>query len=351
MRCFAQTVNMATLRWVVVLSSAIACGGCGDERGAGKPASGVGAAGGAPVDARAMAPFSGDATCEDWANVKCERVIKCREPWAFQLGYGTREFCELHWADYCSEWLDHLAEPRPLEVFIACEEQRLVAGCSEDAEPFACPKLESVGPRPDGAPCAHPAECAGQCNRSNYYWGDWAPCGVCYTPTPYVPPTCTTAEDCPEGFLCLEDQTCGERSKGMPCEERWWCEPDARCIDGVCADPLALGDGCVDNKYGCEDGAVCYPDGVCEPYPIGIEDEPCGTGGPSLICAGHLYCGYYLTCVPWAEEGEPCTFLEPVTYNAGCQYEGTRGCQTCGPGLECENGVCVDPGPLVCPWP
>lgn len=350
------------MRYALVLSAAIASMGCGDPSPAAQPSSsggrGTGGAGGAPVHELEIAQFRSTATCEDWAKVKCEREERCREAQWFLLDYGTRDHCELKEAEYCSRWLDHPAQPRPLEVFIACEEEHLALSCDEPT-PDVCPGFGAVGPRPDGAVCAHPAQCAGSCDQP--YWDDPA-CGVCESPGPpapkppiRTPPTCSTAFDCWHPLVCREDHTCGLRSIGMPCESNWWCEQEATCVDGLCAAPLSLGEDCAANRGACESGTHCLnQEGTCQAVQIGAEGDSCGINMHvgSLRwdpCAGHLYCGKDGLCHPWASEGEPCSFLYDNTLT--CLDGGGRGCQSCGPGLDCVEGICVDPGPLTCPWP
>ncbi|MBU1897984.1 hypothetical protein KKB55_09580, partial [Myxococcota bacterium] len=84
-------------------------------------------------------------------------------------------------------------------------------------------------------------------------------------------------DQCPEGQFCNMDQTTFESAcqatpaMGEPCVQSLLgpiCGLGARCVNGVCAAPLQLGEACTANEacyaYLCHDGA-CAPNLGCQP--------------------------------------------------------------------------------------
>ncbi len=159
----------------------------------------------------------------------------------------------------------------------------------------------------------------------------------------------------------------GDKAVGQVCAvigEFSDCASDLLCQNGKCHDPCArlpAGEACVRVEGGafemlgiCADGLFCdytSPTKACAAR-VDAGGECTGEGA----CKDGLVCGTDFTCVAEPAEGEACLTtcagelvcdeslcVAPPGEDAACTKNGQ-----CGPGLECEQAICVALEPLLC---
>jgi hypothetical protein len=179
---------------------------------------------------------------------------------------------------------------------------------------------------------------------------------------------CTTDEQCPDPQVCAAGvcsapgAACDVGSAGCTCAAGNRCGTSATgealtCVEGLCQSPacLAGGTGCACRAGGCDgEGDACV-DGFCQPEGClpGEEHCSCLAGGcdPGFICLDDSVCvdgrGF---------EGGACLDNNRCRHGNRCDSDqgvcvhcelGSEGCQctatdTCGAGLRCSAGMCID---------
>jgi len=194
--------------------------------------------------------------------------------------------------------------------------------------------------------------------------------------------TCLTSEG--EGVSCGVDYFCEisspELMKGLgycgtcaplatlgdSCSDDHPCARPARCVDGICGEPLGLGAACT-NSGECATGychdRTCLEFGANAPpgfivHHDQVLGQPCNPYDNGDACKSTPFtaCVDYV-CVPRADEGEPCVVgagqcragqmcHQGVCTRAACVTEPGDPCE-----FSCSGGTCDADAGLCMPWP
>jgi hypothetical protein len=211
---------------------------------------------------------------------------------------------------------------------------------------------------------------------------------VCETPSTLrrqAGESCVCDNECATGFCqegaCCTGNICGRRAPGEPCQRADQCD-SGHCADGVCCNVACTG-SCVscnqpdrtgecipvpagqmdphevcrrDTEESCGLSGFCNGQGGCARYASGTACGVATCSGPRTFvpegeCDGEGLCieGQAIDCTPFTCEANDCrsscltdTDCVPPSVCAAGQC-GLRGKgQSCGAGVECESGFCVD---------
>lgn len=375
-----------------VLAALLFSIGCSEDGSAGETGGTGGTAGGSSAklaDLGVEVPESVAAGCLGYAQLVCAAISRCA-PANFGRAFLDQADCEREQQDDCRAYalpgvtIDASKLPSCFAGLaqVACEREATAVSVKE-AE--ACAGLDAPGSLPDGAPCFIAAQCAGRacvklkelankiensateidslrvcgaCASGNLTGGQGSPCG-----DPKL-----TEKACEDGLKCDGDGTCqppkvvpigGECGPGIDCDEQALCDygvhkcvarrsegegckDDYQCAEGLFCKAGACAKTLLDGESGCQESFHCGPNGIygeevrcvegtCRRLSLLREGDACGSGAKGT-CAAGLYCGNDkpFTCTREPSAGEPCRLCsDPLT--AAC----------CGPGLYCENKVCV----------
>ncbi len=261
--------------------------------------------------------------CDGLSDCNCERIETClhAQTTACEVGLSSyiggvtlgdltflSETCRIPSPRYqplaCNTFL---TDPAPLGS--TCSAFGRGLRCAEgtgfcNRETGACEALSTEGACDSRSRCADDRTCDG---------------GKCVVPAS-AGAACASDVGCELGLVCRVDNTCGTPGeRGADCLYGTQCGEDLACVDGKCADALALGSVCTNEICG-PAGMCVAPDArTCEA--LGQVGDTCG--GRETDCAAGLTCDFTKsipTCIPLPQLDEACP-TGSCAAGLTCDYE------------------------------